>query len=88
MGNTSRGSRMARARLRSGQVALFICDRNPGEIRDLTEKLDRSVGSFVWSPDSKTIFFTAEDHGESPIYRFASGRGSSRRNWRDCTPTI
>ena len=29
---------------------------------------DSSVESMVWRPDSKGIFFTAEDHGESPIY--------------------
>ncbi len=58
----------ARAGFESDKWRLFICDRMSGDIRDLTEKFDRSVGSFVWSPDSKTIFLSAEDHGESPIY--------------------
>ena len=60
----------ARAGFESDKWRLFIYDRMSGGTRDLTQSFDRSVGSFVWSPDSKTIFFSAEDHGESPIYRF------------------
>jgi dipeptidyl aminopeptidase/acylaminoacyl peptidase len=37
-------------------------------ISDLTPNFDRGVDSIVWAPDSKTIYFTAENEGESPIY--------------------
>ena len=37
-------------------------------ITNLTEQFDRWVGSMAWSPDSKSLFVTAENHGESPIY--------------------
>ncbi len=60
----------ARAGFESDKWRLFIYDRMSGGTRDLTQSFDRSVGSFVWSPDSKNVFFSAEDHGESPIYRF------------------
>ena len=62
---------MARAGFEADKERLFIQDRKSGQIRDLTEKFDRSAGSFVWTIDSKEIFFTAEDHGESPIYSLA-----------------
>src|SRR5436190_540129 len=47
---------------------LLVQDRQTGKTRDLTEKFDRSVGSFDWQPDSSSIAFAAEDHGEAPIY--------------------
>ena len=58
----------ARAGFEADRFALALCDRMSGEIRDATRNFDHSIGSFVWSPDSKTVFLSAEDHGESPIY--------------------
>ena len=69
----------ARADFEADKWRLFVQDRQSGKMRDLTEKFDRSVGSFTWAalamsgdPDPKNapnvIFFTAEDHGQSPIY--------------------
>ncbi len=50
---------------------LLVQDRQSGKTRDLTEKFDRSMGSFAWLPNSKAICFAAEDHGEAPIYSVA-----------------
>jgi len=50
---------------------LLVQDRQSGKIRDLTEKLDRSLGSFAWAPTSNALCFAAEDHGEAPIYSVA-----------------
>ena len=63
----------ARAGYEADKFSLAICDRMTGEIHDATRNFDRSVGSFVWSPDSKTVFLSAEDHGESPIYALPLG---------------
>ncbi len=52
----------------SDRFRLMLYDRKSGEIKNLTENFDRWVDSFVWSPDSKRIYFTAEDKGEAPIY--------------------
>jgi dipeptidyl aminopeptidase/acylaminoacyl peptidase len=59
-----------RAGYESDRFRLVIYERKTGEIRDRTAAnvADRWVGSVVWAPDSKTIYFTAEDKGESPIY--------------------
>ncbi len=59
----------ARAGFESDKQALLLYDRSSAKINDPTKTFDRSVSSFVWSPDSSAIFFTAEDHGRSPIYR-------------------
>lgn len=58
----------ARAGYESDKTSLLICDRMSGEIRNVTKNFDRSVGSFVWLPDSKRVLFSTEDHGEAPIY--------------------
>jgi len=48
---------------------LFIYDRSTGERRNLTEAMDRSIESYVWAPDSKSLFITYEDHGQMPLAR-------------------
>ncbi|MEP7015905.1 MAG: S9 family peptidase, partial [Verrucomicrobiota bacterium] len=58
----------ARAGFEADKWRLFVQDRKSGQVHDLTEKSDHSLGSFAWRLDSETIFFTAENHGESPIY--------------------
>jgi len=61
-----------RAQQRPGYEAdrfrLMLYDRKTGERKNLTEDFDRWVGSFTWSPDSKRIYFVAEDKGSSVLY--------------------
>jgi len=52
----------------SDRFRLMLYDRKTGEKKDLTEGFDHWVGSIVWSPDSKTIYFAAEHEGHSLIY--------------------
>ncbi len=52
----------------SDRFRLMLYDRKTGEKKDLTKTFDRWVGTFVWTSDSKGIFFASEDKGESPIY--------------------
>jgi dipeptidyl aminopeptidase/acylaminoacyl peptidase len=55
---------------------LFVYDRKTGTSRNLTEPLDRSIGSNFWSPDSKSLYISFEDRGLIPVARIdlASGR--------------
>ena len=67
------GKSMAyRSQLRGGyesdRFRLMLYERATGKITDLTPNFDRWVDSMAWSPDSKTIYFTAENEGEAPIY--------------------
>jgi hypothetical protein len=51
---------------------LLVQDRQSGKTRDLTEKFDRSVGSFTWrrlpGTNTQTILFAAENRGNSEIF--------------------
>ena len=60
----------ARAGFEADKWRIFVQDRQSGEMRDLTEKFDRSVGSVTWMSGISNggLFFAAEDHGEAPIY--------------------
>ena len=62
---------MARAGFEADKESLIVYQRGLGQSRNLSESFDRSVGSPTWTPDSKRIFFTAEDHGESPIWEIS-----------------
>jgi dipeptidyl aminopeptidase/acylaminoacyl peptidase len=62
---------MARAGFEADKQSLIVYQRQLGQMRNATAAWDRSVGSLVWTPDSQSLFFTAEDHGESPILEMA-----------------
>ncbi len=44
-------------------------NRETGDIKNLTENFDRSVGEIVWAPDSKTIYFTSANYIYNSIYK-------------------
>src|SRR6266436_7397546 len=52
----------ARAGFEADKWRLLVQDRQSGKARDLTEKFDRSLGSFGWGPTANAICFAAEDH--------------------------
>jgi dipeptidyl aminopeptidase/acylaminoacyl peptidase len=52
----------------SDRFRIVVYDRKSGEIKNLTEGFDQWVESYVWSPDSTTIYFTSEFQGRAPIY--------------------
>jgi dipeptidyl aminopeptidase/acylaminoacyl peptidase len=53
----------------SDLVRLFLYDRTTGEHRNIFEATDRSVDSYAWSPDSKSLYVTFEDKGQEPLAR-------------------
>jgi dipeptidyl aminopeptidase/acylaminoacyl peptidase len=53
----------------SDRFRLMLFDRKTGEKKNLTESFDRWVGDFAWSPRSSSIYFVAENAGESWIYQ-------------------
>ncbi len=54
-------------------------DRHTEKSEDLTQKFDRSAEGLAWSPDSKTIYFTAENETLSPIYAVDARGGAEPR---------
>ncbi|RMF58876.1 MAG: S9 family peptidase [Calditrichaeota bacterium] len=60
---------MARAGFESDQQDLIVLDIASGKKRNLTETLDRYVSDFVWSPDSRYIYFYVPHHGRHRLYR-------------------
>src|ERR1700733_4661086 len=53
----------------SDRFRLMLYDRKTREKKNLTENFDRWVGDFAWSPHSSSIYFVAENAGESWIYQ-------------------
>jgi len=51
----------------SDRFRLMLYDRKTGEKKNLTENIDRWVGSFSWLPNSRGLLFTMEEAGESPL---------------------
>jgi len=57
-----------RAGYESDRFRLMLYERATGKITDLTPNFDRWVDAIAWSLDSKTIYLTSGNEGESPIY--------------------
>src|SRR6266852_5044117 len=60
----------------SDRWRVLLYDRAAGRIENLTEGFDRSAEELAWSPDSKTIFFTAENETQKPVYAMAARAGA------------
>ena len=67
-----------RAGYESDRFRLMVLERATGRTTNLTETLDRWVGSFTWSPDSTRIFFTVEDRGATELQMIAATGGGAR----------
>jgi dipeptidyl aminopeptidase/acylaminoacyl peptidase len=63
----------------SDRFRLMLYDRKTGEKKNLTEDFDQWVGTFTWTPDSKTLFFNSEDKGEAPVYSIDVRGGTPRK---------
>jgi dipeptidyl aminopeptidase/acylaminoacyl peptidase len=70
-----------RAQMQPGYEAdrwrLMLYERKNGKLVNLTDEFDRSVDSFAWAPDSKTLYFQAEDKAEMPIFSIAANAGNA-----------
>ena len=67
-----------RAGYESDRWRLMALDRATGRTTNLTENLDRWVGTYTWSPDSTRVFFTVEDRGRTGLQMIQSSGGGSR----------
>jgi dipeptidyl aminopeptidase/acylaminoacyl peptidase len=56
-----------RAGFESDQWRLSVLDIATGVAHPIADQLDRWVSEYVWSADSKRLFFTIEEHGTEPL---------------------
>ena len=61
----------------SDRWRLMLYDRATQKISNLSESFDRSVQGMLWSPDSRQIYFVAEDQAEQPIYVLEIAAGAA-----------
>ena len=56
---------------------VMLYDRKSGKIENLSESFDRSATNLWWSPDSKTIYFLAENETLQPVYALEARAGAT-----------
>lgn len=60
---------MKRAGFESDKKDIILFNRKTGNTKNLTENFDNSIDEFVWSSDSKIIYFTAPYQIYNSIYK-------------------
>jgi dipeptidyl aminopeptidase/acylaminoacyl peptidase len=70
---------MARPGYEADRLVVWLRNLTSGEIRALTQGWDRSPTSLAWSRDSKSLFATAEDVLDTPIFRIDAAIGAATR---------
>jgi dipeptidyl aminopeptidase/acylaminoacyl peptidase len=70
---------MTRPAFEADRTQLLLHDRRTGQTRSLTRDLDRSVDSFVWSADSRTLWFGVQDEIHHVTYRVSVDGGAPSR---------
>jgi dipeptidyl aminopeptidase/acylaminoacyl peptidase len=61
----------------SDRWRVMLYDRVSGKIENLSENFDRSANELAWSPNSKTIYFLAENETLQPVYAMEARVGAT-----------
>jgi dipeptidyl aminopeptidase/acylaminoacyl peptidase len=69
---------MKRPGYESDRMGIVLIDRASGKKRGLTEGWDRSPSEISWSNDSKTIWTSADNMGQKPIFSVELAGGPNR----------
>jgi dipeptidyl aminopeptidase/acylaminoacyl peptidase len=68
----------------SDRWRVMLYDRQSGKNENLTESsFDRSASDLAWSPDSKTIYFLAENETLTPLYAMDARAGATPKKILD-----
>ncbi|MDP1026498.1 S9 family peptidase [Sphingomonas sp. KR1UV-12] len=70
---------MKRPGFEADRQVLTIRDLASGQTRAVTEAWDRSVASIAWAPDGKSLYVTADDTQETPLFRVDAATGKVQR---------
>ncbi|MCX6150754.1 MAG: S9 family peptidase [Ignavibacteriales bacterium] len=60
---------MERAGFEADRKRLMLFERGTGKTNELTNGFDFNVEEFIWSPDSKSIYFTSQKETNNPILK-------------------
>jgi len=60
----------------SDRWRVMLYDRESGKNENLSESFDRSADELAWSSDSKSIYFTAENETQKPLYKMGARPGA------------
>jgi dipeptidyl aminopeptidase/acylaminoacyl peptidase len=55
---------------------VMLYDRQNGKNESISDGFDRSANELSWSPDSKMLYFTAENETQQPVYAMAARAGA------------
>lgn len=66
---------MKRAGFEADKKDLILYDRKSGKLKNLTESIDRSVEDYIWSSDSKFIYFISQNEIYTSIYKLDLATG-------------
>jgi len=66
---------MARPSYEADRQVLMLRNLENGETRKLTDAWDRSVASIAWAPDGKSLYVTAADVLDHPVFRVDAASG-------------
>lgn len=70
---------MRRPTYEADRQVLTVRDLATGKTVSLTERWDRSVASIAWAPDSRSLYVTADDTQETPLFRVDATTGQVTR---------
>jgi dipeptidyl aminopeptidase/acylaminoacyl peptidase len=56
---------------------VMLYDRATGKSENLSEGFDRSATNLAWSPDSKNVYFLAENQTQQPVYEMEAKPGAT-----------
>lgn len=70
---------MARPGYEADRQVLMLRDLSTGATRKLTDAWDRSVGSIAWAPDGKSLYVTAQDVLDHPVFKVDTKSGKVER---------
>lgn len=70
---------MARPGYEADRQVLMLRNLENGETKKLTDAWDRSVGSIAWAADGKSLYVTAQDTLEHPVFRVEAATGKVGR---------
>jgi dipeptidyl aminopeptidase/acylaminoacyl peptidase len=66
---------MQRAGFEADQKQLILYDRSTGKRTNVTGQFDYSLNEVIWSPDSKVIYFNADDKSNESIFKLTVAGG-------------